>query len=58
MSDVAFQTSTDATNVKSIEFRDGTRLTFEQAAKFYSSCYRCTRRVARMWELHRTVMVL
>lgn len=33
MSNVAFQTSTDATNVKSIEFRDGTRLTFEQAAK-------------------------
>ena len=33
MSNVAFQTSTDAMNVKSIEFRDGTRLTFEQAAK-------------------------
>jgi hypothetical protein len=33
MRDAAFQTSSDATNVKAIEFRDGTRLTFEQAAK-------------------------
>ncbi len=33
MSTVAFQTSPNAINIKSIEFTDGTRLTFEQAAK-------------------------
>ena len=37
MSDVAFQTSSEATNIKSIEFDDGSRMTFEQAAKLIKS---------------------